>query len=101
MPDAQYQIVTLRRATARHGVMCRMRSDRGNGRVGLGNTASLRGAAHVLRLHGGELEDIGQIFAAVVMGENSQLPRFFGDVMGGRMRLGLFAASFGAARRHE
>jgi hypothetical protein len=33
MPDAEYQIVTLKRAVARHGVVCRMRSDRGSVRV--------------------------------------------------------------------
>jgi hypothetical protein len=33
MPDAEYQIVTLKRAVARHGVVCRMRSDRGRVRV--------------------------------------------------------------------
>lgn len=33
MPDAEYQIVTLKRAVARHGVVCRMRSDRGSARV--------------------------------------------------------------------
>jgi hypothetical protein len=35
MPDAEYQIVTLKRAIARHGVVCRMRSDRGSVRVDL------------------------------------------------------------------
>jgi hypothetical protein len=33
MPDAAYQIVTLKRAVARHGVVCRVRSDRGRVRV--------------------------------------------------------------------
>jgi hypothetical protein len=33
MPDAEYQIVTLKRALARHGVVCRLRSERGNVRV--------------------------------------------------------------------
>jgi hypothetical protein len=35
MPDATYQIVTLKRAVARHGVVCRMRTDRGSLRVEL------------------------------------------------------------------
>lgn len=29
MPDAAYQIVTLKRALGRHGVVCRMRAERG------------------------------------------------------------------------
>jgi hypothetical protein len=33
MPDAEYQIVTLKRAVARHGVVCHVRSDRGRVRV--------------------------------------------------------------------
>ncbi len=33
MPDAAYQIITLKRAVARHGVVCRMRSERGRVRV--------------------------------------------------------------------
>jgi hypothetical protein len=31
--DAEYQIVTLKRAVARHGVVCRVRSERGRVRV--------------------------------------------------------------------
>jgi hypothetical protein len=33
MPDAEYQIVTLKRAVARHGVVCRTRTNRGSARV--------------------------------------------------------------------
>ena len=33
MPDAEYQIVTLKRALGRHGVVCRMRAARGGVRV--------------------------------------------------------------------
>jgi hypothetical protein len=33
MADAEYQIITLKRAVARHGVVCRMRSARGRVRV--------------------------------------------------------------------
>ena len=33
MPDAEYQIVTLKRALARHGVVCRMRGEDGSVRV--------------------------------------------------------------------
>src|ERR1700739_594336 len=33
MADAEYQIVTLKRAVARHGVVCRMRTDRDSVRV--------------------------------------------------------------------
>lgn len=33
MADVEYQIVTLKRAVARHGVVCRMRNDDGHVRV--------------------------------------------------------------------
>lgn len=33
MPDAEYQIATLKRAVTRHGVVCRVRGDRGRVRV--------------------------------------------------------------------
>jgi hypothetical protein len=33
MPDAEYQIVTLKRALGRHGVVCRVRSERDGVRV--------------------------------------------------------------------
>jgi hypothetical protein len=67
----------------------------------LGNAASLRRAAHVLRLDAGDLKHIRQVFTAVVMGEDSQLPRSLGDVMRGRMRVKPFAAWFRAFRAHE